>query len=113
MSESIRLNHPVLRIVNGALVDLPSPRNISYLWNFGSLLGGCLVLQILTGLFLAIHYSCGIEVAFERVSHIVRDVNFGWALRYLHANGASLFFVLLYVHVARGVYYGGYRNSGV
>ena len=109
---SVLLQHPVLRMVNGAVVDLPSPANISYLWNFGSLLGGCLGFQLVTGLFLAMHYSCDISLAFESVRHIVRDVNQGWLLRSGHANGASLFFVLLYIHVARGIYYGSHRRRG-
>lgn len=104
-----RTTHPLLKIVNGSLIDLPSPSNISYMWNFGSLLGGCLALQLITGIFLAIHYSCDVALAFERVRHIVRDVNYGWLLRTLHANGASFFFIFLYLHVARGIYYGSYR----
>ena len=103
--------HSLLKIVNNTLVDLPSPSNISYMWNFGSLLGGCLVLQIVTGLFLAIHYSCDITLAFERVSHIVRDVNQGWLLRTMHANGASFFFIFIYLHIARGIYYGSYNYT--
>lgn len=101
-------NHILLKIINNSLVDLPSPSSISTIWNLGSLLGLCLRIQIVTGLFLAIHYSCDITIAFERVSHINRDVNFGWALRRIHANGASLFFVCLYLHIGRGIYYGSY-----
>ena len=93
--------------------DLPSPARISLNWNFGSLLGLCLVIQIATGLFLAIHYSCDVELAFRRVSHIIRDVNLGWILRMLHANGARIFFVFLYLHIGRGVYYGSYNYSEV
>lgn len=100
--------HPLLKIINNALVDLPSPSNISAWWNFGSLLGMCLGLQILTGLFLAIHYCPDISLAFNRVVHICRDVNNGWLLRTLHANGASFFFICLYLHVGRGLYYGSY-----
>jgi ubiquinol-cytochrome c reductase cytochrome b subunit len=100
--------HPALKIVHGALVDLPSPRAISTWWNFGSLLGLCLGLQLVSGLFLAIHYTGDITAAFERVSHIGTDVNNGWALRTLHANGARFFFICLYTHAGRGIYYGSY-----
>jgi ubiquinol-cytochrome c reductase cytochrome b subunit len=105
---SVLKTHPALKIVNGALTDLPSPANISSLWNFGSLLGLCLGLQLLTGLFLAIHFCADVSLAFSRVSHIGRDVNYGWALRILHANGARFFFICLYIHVARGLYYGSF-----
>jgi len=100
--------HPVLKIANGALVDLPSPSNLSTLWNFGSLLGLCLVTQLLTGLFLAMHFCADVSLAFSRVRHIRRDVNYGWILRILHANGASFFFICLYLHVGRGLYYGSF-----
>ena len=102
-------HHPILKIVNGALRDLPSPSSLHSMWNFGSLLGGCLVLQILTGLFLAIHYTADTGLSFIRVRHISRDVNLGWALRMAHANGARAFFICLYMHVARGLFYGSYR----
>lgn len=105
---SIRKNHPLIKIINNSLVDLPAPSNISYIWNFGSLLGVCLISQIITGLFLAIHYNNDLFNAFERVIHISRDVNYGWLLRFLHANGASFFFICLYIHVGRGLYYGSY-----
>ena len=108
MSAPIRKTHPLFKIVNGALVDLPAPVNISTLWNFGSLLGLCLVIQILTGLFLTIHYTPNIDLAFSRVAHICRDVNYGWLLRTIHANGASFFFICLYMHTGRGIYYGSY-----
>nr|YP_054542.1 cytochrome b [Thermobia domestica]AAT69291.1 cytochrome b [Thermobia domestica] len=108
MSTPIRLHHPLFKIANNALVDLPAPINISYWWNFGSLLGLCLIIQIATGLFLAMHYVSSIELAFNSVIHICRDVNFGWLLRTLHANGASFFFICLYLHVGRGMYYGSY-----
>ena len=100
--------HPLIKIINGSLIELPSPRNINSLWNFGSLLGLCLVTQILTGLFLAIHYCGDASLAFSRVSHICRDVNYGWMLRIIHANGARFFFVCLYLHIGRGLYYGSY-----
>uniref|UniRef100_A0A5J6CW26 Cytochrome b n=1 Tax=Alburnoides kosswigi TaxID=2613874 RepID=A0A5J6CW26_9TELE len=105
---SLRKTHPLMKIANGALVDLPTPSNISALWNFGSLLGLCLITQILTGLFLAMHYTSDISTAFSSVTHICRDVNYGWLIRSLHANGASFFFICLYLHIARGLYYGSY-----
>jgi ubiquinol-cytochrome c reductase cytochrome b subunit len=108
MNKPLRLEHPLFKIINNALVDLPAPVNISAWWNFGSLLGLCLVIQIVTGLFLAIHYTADIEIAFNSVNHICRDVNYGWLLRTLHANGASFFFICIYLHVGRGIYYGSY-----
>lgn len=105
---NIRKTHPLIKIANNALVDLPAPINISAWWNFGSILGLCLVTQILTGLFLAIHYSGDVSLAFNRVAHITRDVNYGWLLRVIHANGASFFFLALYLHVGRGIYYSSY-----
>lgn len=108
MNKPLRVKHPILRIANRALVDLPAPINISAWWNFGSLLFLCLIIQILTGLFLAIHYTADISLAFNRVNHICRDVNYGWLLRTLHANGASFFFICIYLHVGRGIYYGSY-----
>nr|ACN88557.1 cytochrome b [Scomber australasicus]ACN88558.1 cytochrome b [Scomber australasicus] len=105
---SLRKTHPLLKSANDALVDLPSPANISVWWNFGSLLGLCLISQILTGLFLAMHYTPDVESAFDSVAHICRDVNFGWLIRNLHANGASFFFICIYLHIGRGLYYGSY-----
>ena len=105
---SINKTHPVLKIVSGSLIELPTPANISAMWNFGSLLGLCLGVQILTGLFLAMHYCADVTLAFERVSHICRDVNYGWVLRVFHANGARFFFICLYLHIGRGLYYGSY-----
>nr|YP_009123819.1 cytochrome b [Parachaenichthys charcoti]AJN91093.1 cytochrome b [Parachaenichthys charcoti] len=105
---SLRKTHPLLKIANHALVDLPAPSNISVWWNFGSLLGLCLIAQILTGLFLAMHYTADINTAFSSVAHIARDVNYGWLIRDMHANGASLFFICIYIHIARGLYYGSY-----
>nr|YP_009235856.1 cytochrome b [Bactrocera umbrosa]AMD83711.1 cytochrome b [Bactrocera umbrosa]WCB99137.1 cytochrome b [Bactrocera umbrosa] len=108
MNKPLRTQHPLFKIANNALVDLPAPINISAWWNFGSLLGLCLIIQILTGLFLAMHYTADINLAFNSVNHICRDVNFGWLLRTLHANGASFFFICIYLHVGRGIYYGSY-----
>lgn len=105
---NIRKSHPLIKIINNAFIDLPAPSNISSWWNFGSLLGICLILQILTGLFLAIHYTSDTTTAFSSVTHICRDVNYGWVIRYLHANGASIFFICLFIHVGRGLYYGSY-----
>lgn len=105
---NLRKIHPLIKIANNALVDLPAPVNISAWWNFGSLLGLCLITQILTGLFLAIHYTADITLAFNRVAHISRDVNYGWLLRATHANGASFFFICLYLHAGRGMYYASY-----
>lgn len=109
MFKPIRVTHPAIKIINNALIDLPAPNNISLWWNYGSLLGLCLVIQILTGLFLAIHYVPNVEIAFSSVSHISRDVNFGWIIRAIHANGASIFFLFLYLHIGRGIYYGSYN----
>nr|ALT56597.1 cytochrome b [Bubalus bubalis]ALT56598.1 cytochrome b [Bubalus bubalis]ALT56602.1 cytochrome b [Bubalus bubalis]ALT56605.1 cytochrome b [Bubalus bubalis]QNS36693.1 cytochrome b [Bubalus bubalis] len=105
---NIRKSHPLMKILNNAFIDLPAPSNISSWWNFGSLLGICLTLQILTGLFLAMHYTSDTTTAFSSVAHICRDVNYGWIIRYMHANGASMFFICLYMHVGRGMYYGSY-----
>lgn len=102
---NIRKTHPLIKIINNSLVELPTPLNISAWWNIGSLLGLCLIIQILTGLFLAIHYASDTSLAFSRVVYIIRDVNFGWLLRTIHANGASFFFICLYLHVGRGIYY--------
>nr|UJG45356.1 cytochrome b [Siphonoperla burmeisteri] len=108
MNKPMRTSHPLFKIANNALVDLPAPVNISAWWNFGSLLGLCLGVQIVTGLFLAMHYTAHIDLAFTSVAHICRDVNYGWLLRTLHANGASFFFICLYLHTGRGMYYGSY-----
>jgi ubiquinol-cytochrome c reductase cytochrome b subunit len=102
--------HPILSIVNGMLVDLPAPSNLSYWWGFGSLLGLVLIIQLASGIFLAMHYTAHVDLAFASVEHIMRDVNYGWLLRYIHANGASMFFVMVYLHVGRGLYYGSYTK---
>nr|YP_009351038.1 cytochrome b [Planicapritermes planiceps]AQP28426.1 cytochrome b [Planicapritermes planiceps] len=109
MNKPTRNKHPLFKIANDALVDLPTPSTISSWWNFGSLLGICLAMQIVTGLFLAMHFCPNIDTAFNSVSHICRDVNYGWLLRTLHANGASLFFVCIYLHTGRNMYYGSYN----
>nr|AXS65077.1 cytochrome b [Histeroidea sp. 2 KM-2017] len=109
MKTELRKKSPVLLIINNSLIDLPTPSNISSWWNFGSLLGLCLGIQIITGIFLAMHYTPHIELAFNSVIHICRDVNYGWLLRTLHANGASFFFICLYLHTGRGLYYSSYN----
>nr|NP_112144.1 cytochrome b [Plecoglossus altivelis]ABV02262.1 cytochrome b [Plecoglossus altivelis]ABV02275.1 cytochrome b [Plecoglossus altivelis]ABV02288.1 cytochrome b [Plecoglossus altivelis]ABV02301.1 cytochrome b [Plecoglossus altivelis]ABV02314.1 cytochrome b [Plecoglossus altivelis] len=105
---NLRKTHPLLKISNDALVDLPAPSNISIWWNFGSLLGLCLIIQILTGLFLAMHYTAETATAFSSVVHLCRDVNYGWLIRNMHANGASFFFICIYLHIGRGLYYGSF-----
>ena len=101
---------PVFSATRSFLVDYPAPRNLSYWWNFGSLAGIVLVLQILTGVVLAMHYTPHIDFAFESVERIMRDVNYGWLLRYAHSNGASMFFIVVYIHIFRGLYYGSYKR---
>lgn len=102
--------HPVLSLVNTFLIDSPLPSNINYFWNFGVLLGFCLVTQLITGIALAMHYTANVDLAFISVEHIMRDVNYGWLLRYMHANGASMFFICVYIHIGRGLYYGSYTK---
>lgn len=102
-------SHPFLKMVNSYVIDSPQPSNISYLWNFGSLLAFCLIIQIVTGVTLAMHYNPSVLEAFNSVEHIMRDVNNGWLIRYLHSNTASAFFFLVYLHIGRGLYYGSYR----
>lgn len=103
-------SHPILGLLNSYMVDSPQPASISYMWNFGSLLGACLVIQIVTGITLAMHYTPNIDLAFISVEHIMRDVHYGWLIRYLHANVASFFFIFVYLHIGRGLYYGSYRS---
>nr|YP_001648482.1 cytochrome b [Aplysina fulva]YP_005351089.1 cytochrome b [Aplysina cauliformis]ABW76543.1 apocytochrome b [Aplysina fulva]ACA49808.1 apocytochrome b [Aplysina cauliformis] len=113
MIKAFRKENPVFSIINTIFIDLPAPSNISYLWNFGSLLGVCLIIQIITGVLLAMHYCSDISLAFSSVAHITRDVNYGFILRYLHANGASMFFLCVYIHIGRGIYYGSYTKTMV
>jgi ubiquinol-cytochrome c reductase cytochrome b subunit len=101
----IKYNNPIIKIIYRSLINLPTPSNISFWWNFGSLLGLCLIIQILSGLFLSIHYTPHIIIAFDRVNHICRDVNYGWFIRTIHANGASFFFLCIFIHIGRGIYY--------
>nr|WIM51600.1 cytochrome b [Corythalia opima] len=105
----MRSEDKLLNIVSGSLVDLPSPSSLSYFWNFGSLLGVFLGVQIVSGLFLSFHFSGDVNLSFDSVIHMMRDVNYGWFLRVIHANGASMFFLLMYIHIGRGLYYGSYR----
>nr|ABY48231.1 cytochrome b [Xantusia bezyi]ABY48232.1 cytochrome b [Xantusia bezyi]ABY48233.1 cytochrome b [Xantusia bezyi] len=111
MTTNLRKAHPVLKIINNSFIDLPTPSNISAWWNFGSLLGLCLLIQIFTGLFLAMHYTADITSAFSSVVHICRDVQYGWLIKNIHTNGASIFFICLYLHIARGLYYGSYMYT--
>nr|ATN41214.1 cytochrome b [Diptera sp. 77 LC-2017] len=107
--KSLRKTHPLIKIINNALIDLPTPSNISIWWNFGSLLGMCLMIQILTGLFLTMHYSANTMITFDSINHINRNVNFGWLLRMIHTNGASLFFIFIYLHIGRSIFYQSYK----
>ena len=104
------VKQPILSVLNNHVVDYPTPTNISYLWGFGSLAGLSLVIQIVTGIFIAMHYTANVEMAYFSVEHIMRDVNNGWLLRYLHANGASVFFTVVFLHMFRGMYYGSYAH---
>src|SRR5579872_4827256 len=106
-------SHSLLRLMNSYVVDSPEPSNISYLWNFGSLLATCLIIQILTGCFLAMHYQAHVDFAFNSVEHIMRDVNNGWIIRYIHANVASFFFIFVYGHIGRNIYYGSYKSPRI
>jgi ubiquinol-cytochrome c reductase cytochrome b subunit len=100
---------PIFSTLKHSLVDYPTPRNLNYFWNFGSIAGIMLVSQILTGIFLAMHYTPHVAYAFDSVEHIMRDVNYGWLIRYMHANGASMFFLVVFIHIFRGLYYGSYK----
>nr|CAR64963.1 cytochrome b [Larus heermanni] len=118
MAPNLRKSHPLLKMLNNSLIDLPTPPNISTWWNFGSLLSICLLTQILTGLLLAMHYTADTTLAFSSVAHTCRNVQYGWLIRNLHANGASFFFICIYLHIGRGFYYGSYLyketwNTGV
>nr|YP_009489593.1 cytochrome b [Losaria neptunus]SPP23496.1 cytochrome b [Losaria neptunus] len=105
----LRKSHPLIKIINNSLIDLPTPSNISAWWNFGSLLALCLIIQIITGLFLSMYYTANIELAFYSVNYICRNVNYGWLIRTLHANGASFFFICIYIHIGRGIYYESFK----
>ena len=105
----IDLRFPLTSFVKHSLVEYPTPRNLSYWWNFGSLAGIALVMQIVTGIFLAMHYKADVGMAFDSIQHIMRDVNYGWLIRFMHSTGASAFFAIIYIHMARTLYYGSYR----
>ena len=100
---------PIMGLIHSSFVVFPNPRNLNYFWTFGGILSFMLVAQILTGVVLAMHYTPHVDLAFSSIEHIMRDVNFGWLLRYLHANGASMFFIAVYIHIFRGLYYGSYK----
>nr|YP_010031606.1 cytochrome b [Necremnus tutae]QOV03001.1 cytochrome b [Necremnus tutae] len=108
MKKSLMKSHTLLKIMNSSLINLPTPLNISIWWNFGSMLGICLLTQIISGFFLSMHYSPNIEMAFNSVIHIIQDVNYGWIIRLIHMNGASMFFICLYIHIGRGLYYNSF-----
>ncbi|YP_001621418.1 apocytochrome b (mitochondrion) [Debaryomyces hansenii] len=110
---TIRKSNPYLSLVNSYLMDSPQPSSMNYWWNVGSLLGLCLVMQMASGMFLAMHYSSSMELAFNSVEHMMRDVNAGWLMRYIHANGASFFFMCLYLHMGKALYYGSYKSPRV
>jgi len=101
---------PVVRLMHDSFVDFPTPKNLNYWWTFGGILVVCLVIQIITGIVLAMHYVPHVDMAFNSVEHIMRDVNYGWLMRYVHANGASMFFLAVYIHMFRGLYYGSYKE---
>nr|WRK21503.1 cytochrome b [Nionia sp.] len=109
MNKSVLKKDPILKMMNYSIINLPAPLNLSMWWNFGSILGICLMIQIISGVFLSMHYTSNIEMAFNSVNHITRDVNYGWLMRTTHANGASMFFISLYLHTGRGIYYGSYK----
>ena len=104
----IRKENIIFSPINSSIIDLPTPTNLNYFWNFGSLLGLCLIIQIITGIFLAMHYCADVNIAFSSINHILRDINYGYMLKYIHANGASFFFICVYIHIGRGLYYGSY-----
>nr|YP_010614342.1 cytochrome b [Dalbulus maidis]WAS32276.1 cytochrome b [Dalbulus maidis] len=109
MNKPLRKKDKMISIINKSLIDLPAPINLSTMWNFGSILGLCLTIQLISGILISMHYTANIEMAFNSVNHIMRDVNYGWLIRIIHSNGASLFFISMYIHVGRGVYYGSYH----
>nr|QZR91888.1 cytochrome b [Ujna puerana] len=109
MNKPLRKMNPIFKILNYSLIDLPAPINLSLWWNFGVILGICLMMQTVSGILLSMHYTASINLAFDSVSHITRDVNYGWMLRTMHSNGASLFFICMYLHTGRGMYYGSYK----
>nr|YP_010582933.1 cytochrome b [Parafagocyba longa]UGN61353.1 cytochrome b [Parafagocyba longa] len=111
MNKPMRKTDQTIKIINYSIIDLPAPINLSAWWNFGVLLGMCLSIQIISGIMLSMHYTADIKMAFDTISHITRNVNYGWLMRTLHSNGASLFFICLYIHTGRGIYYGSYKYT--
>nr|YP_010165981.1 cytochrome b [Stictocephala bisonia]QRV59928.1 cytochrome b [Stictocephala bisonia] len=109
MNKMFRKKNKLMSIINNSMINLPVPVNLNNWWNFGSILGLCLMIQLISGVVLSMHYTANINLAFESVSHITRDVNYGWLMRTLHSNGASMFFVCLYIHTGRGIYYSSYK----
>nr|YP_010963560.1 cytochrome b [Hemicentrus obliquus]WKZ08043.1 cytochrome b [Hemicentrus obliquus] len=109
MNKSSWKSNKLLKMFSDSLIYLPTPLNLSSWWNFGSLLGTCLIIQISSGILLAMHYTPNVEMAFSSISHIMRDVNYGWLIRTIHANGASMFFICMYLHIGRGIYYSSYK----
>ena len=105
------INLPILSILNSHIIDYPTPSNINYFWDLGAMAGLCLGIQILTGILLAMHYTPHVDWAFNSIEHIMRDVNNGWLIRYIHANGASMFFIVTYIHIGRGLYFKSYRKA--
>nr|YP_010713415.1 cytochrome b [Dinobdella ferox]WDA96090.1 cytochrome b [Dinobdella ferox] len=105
MFKPLRKSHQVINLLNQSMIDLPAPINISIWWNYGSLLGLMLVIQLVTGIFLSFHYCANVELAFSSIMHINNNVEYGWLIRYFHANGASMFFLFIYIHIGRGIYY--------
>jgi len=101
---------PILSLMHGAAIAFPTPKNLNYWWTFGGILMFCLGVQIITGVILVMHYTPHVDMAFASVEHIMRDVNYGWLIRYIHANGASMFFLAVYIHMFRGLYYGSYKE---
>nr|YP_010177453.1 cytochrome b [Stenopsyche tienmushanensis]QSQ87278.1 cytochrome b [Stenopsyche tienmushanensis] len=108
---SFKKTHPIIKMINKSMINLPTPSNISFWWNFGSLLGLCLMIQIMTGLFLSMHYTPHMDLAFYSMNHIYRDVSYGWLMRIIHSNGASMFFICLYAHTGRNIYYESFMNK--
>jgi quinol-cytochrome oxidoreductase complex cytochrome b subunit len=100
--------YPLIKAVYASAISYPTPPNLTYFWNFGIYGLVCLAIQIISGIALAMHYTAHIDLAFSSIEHICRDVNYGWLLRYLHANGASMFFIVIYIHTFRGIYYGSF-----
>nr|WRK21386.1 cytochrome b [Xestocephalus sp. n. C ZLL-2024a] len=109
MNKPLLKKNPMLEIMSNSIIDLPAPLNLSTWWNTGSILGMCLMIQLISGIMLSMHYNSSTELAFNSIDHIMRNVNYGWTMRIIHSNGASLFFLFMFMHVGRGMYYGSYK----